>query len=133
MIDWLTTIVIIATGGFFLWLAAVSIFKPGLASRFLLGFAASAGKHYLELGIRIVVGAALLARAPHLPCSNLFSLFGWVLLATSIGLLLIPWQWHHRFAQKAVPQALRYVKLIGLVSLGLGLTLLLAVAHGSAG
>jgi hypothetical protein len=30
-----------------------------------------------------------------------------------MGLLLIPWQWHHEFAKWAIPLATRHMKLFG--------------------
>ena len=132
MINTLATGVIIATGLFFLWLAAVSLFRSNVACGFLLGFATSPTKHYIELGIRLLVGAALIVRAPNLPQSVVFYFFGCGLIVTTVGLLLIPWRWHYRFAQQAVPKALRHIKLLGLASLALGVLLLAAVSHAPA-
>jgi len=61
-----------------------------------------------------------------------FNLFGWVLLVTSACLLLVPWRWHHRFAQFAVTRVTRYIGLVGVASLVLGGFVLVAVARGSA-
>jgi uncharacterized protein YjeT (DUF2065 family) len=56
-----------------------------------------------------------------------------VLLVTTAGLLIVPWRWHHRFAQRVVPLFTRYIALIGLVSLAIGGLILWAVAaRGSA-
>jgi uncharacterized protein YjeT (DUF2065 family) len=61
-----------------------------------------------------------------------FSVFGWVLLATTTGLLLIPWHWHHRFARRAVPWVLRFLPLLGVASVALGVLVLWAVCWGRA-
>ena len=132
MIEVLALTVVVLTGFYFLALAAVSLFMPVLANRFLLGFADSALKHYAELFLRFAVGAALILYAPRMLLSDAFSLFGWVLLVTTACLLLIPWRWHHRFAQQAVPRATRHITLIGLASLALGGFILAAVVRGSA-
>ncbi|MBI3129799.1 MAG: hypothetical protein HYZ13_00430 [Acidobacteria bacterium] len=61
-----------------------------------------------------------------------FRMFGWVLVITTGVLLLIPWRWHRRFAERAVPSATRYLSLVGLSSLALGGLLLTAVLRGTA-
>jgi hypothetical protein len=125
------SVVIAATGLFFLWLAGAALFRPNIAGRFLLGFAASPAKHYLELAIRLTIGAAMVVHAPRSPFPEIVNLFGWVLIATTVGLLFVPWRWHRRFAQEAVPKALRYVSLLGVASLGLGGLLLLTVGYAA--
>jgi uncharacterized protein YjeT (DUF2065 family) len=124
--------VIVLTGLYFVWLGVTSVFAPVLAARFLSGFASSAFKHYLELFIRFAIGWSLLVRAPHMLFPEVLVVFGWVLVVTTVGLLVIPWQWHHRFAQLAVPPALRHLKIIGVVSVLLGTLVLAAVFRGVA-
>ena len=132
MIEVLALTVVVLAGLYFIALAAVSLFLPVRANRFLLGFADSALKHYAELLLRVVVGAALILHAPRMLLSGAFTLFGWLLLITTACLLLVPWRWHHRFAQHLVPRATRHITLIGLVSLVLGGLILAAVVRGSA-
>ena len=98
----------------------------------MLGFASSQPVHILELFLRFVVGAAFVLYAPRMFLSGAFNLFGWVLLVTTACLLLVPWRWHQRFAQQAVPRATRHITLIGLASLAIGGLILAAVARGSA-
>ena len=124
--------VIVATGLYFVGLGLTSVLAPDRAGRFLSGFASSALVHYVELFIRLVVGWALLERAQYLPFPSAMTVFGWVLVITTVGLLPIPWRWHRRFAQAAVPPVLRYLKLIGIVSIVLGTLLLAAAFQGVA-
>ena len=124
--------VVVLTGLYFIALAAVALFTPARANRFLLGFAGSPSKHYTELFLRLVVGGALVLQAPRMFLPGAFSLFGWVLLVTTACLLVIPWRWHHRFAKQMVPRATRYITLIGLASFALGGFILAAVTRGSA-
>ncbi|OGT56122.1 MAG: hypothetical protein A3E01_17820 [Gammaproteobacteria bacterium RIFCSPHIGHO2_12_FULL_63_22] len=132
MIEILALAVVVLAGLYFIVLAAASLFFPALAGRFLLGFATSAFKHYAEMSLRVAVGIALIVQAPRMLFSSAFSLFGWLLLVTTAGLLLVPWQWHQRFAQRVVPMATRHITLVGLVSLVLGGLMLVAVARGGA-
>ncbi len=131
MIEALALTVVVLTGLYFITLAAVSLFMPAQANRFLLGFAGSALTHYTELILRFVVGSALVLHAPRMLFAGAFTLFGWVLLVTTAGLFLIPWRWHHRFAQKAVPKAARHITLVGSASFAIGGLILAAVVRGA--
>lgn len=87
---------------------------------FLRGFASSAATHCLELLVRLVVGLAFLVQAPSAATPASFTTLGWALVATTACLLLVPWRWHRKFAQRTVPQVLRYLSLIAVVSLLMG-------------
>lgn len=132
MIEALAFAVVLLTGLYFMALAGVSLFQPALANRFLLSFAASALAHYTELFLRLLAGGALVLHAPRMHLSEAFSLFGWALLITTAFLLLVPWRWHHQFAQLVVPRATQHITLLGLASLAIGGLILAAVARGSA-
>jgi len=123
--------VLSVTGLYFLVLGAVSLLLPAQARQFLLGFAASPSKHYAELFARFAVGGSLILSSPQLFHPAAFGIFGWVLIVTSAVLIIIPWQWHQRFAQQAVPRSIRYMPLIGVSSLALGGLLLTAVVIGA--
>ena len=132
MINLLALIIVLLAALYFLALALVSFLRPEKASGFLLGFASSASFHYLELLIRIVIGTAFVVRAPLMKFSEIFSIFGWLLIGTSACLFLVPWHWHHKFTQKAVPQALRYLKLVALSSFAMGGFIIACAILGSA-
>lgn len=124
--------VVAAAGLFFVVLGGASLMAPSRAGRFLLGFAASPTRHYTELALRFLVGGALVASSPRMLFPGALNLFGWVLLVTTAGLLLVPWRWHRHFAARAVPKALRFLPLIGACSVALGGLVLLAVFGGDA-
>ena len=126
MIASLALILILSTAIYLLALAMAALFSPARASAFLRGFAASASLHYLELLVRIAIGAAFLLHAPQSLYPAAFALFGWLLIGTSAGLALVPWRWHQRFSQWSVPQALRYLNTIAVASLALGAFILYA-------
>lgn len=132
MLSILALIVVVLAGLYLVGLAGVSLLMPARASGFLLGFVGSATLHYLELLLRLLVGGAFLLRAPHMPFPDLFALFGWVLILTTAGLFLVPWQWHRRFANKAVPYAVRNLKLVAVSSLAAGGFVLGAASYGAA-
>ncbi|HEX4854773.1 hypothetical protein [Arenimonas sp.] len=118
------------TALYLLALGTCSLLRPGMARRFLLGHASSERLHYLELALRLLVGAALLVRAPAMLWPQAFTFAGWILVGTTLLLALVPWRRHQVFAQRTVPQALRFLPLLGVASLGLGAGLLYAIGPG---
>jgi len=132
MTQMVALMLVLLTGLYLVGLAVVATLAPAKAARFLFGFASSARAHYLELVIRIIVGGAILLYAPRMLFSHLFSAFGWVLVITTACLLAIPWQWHHRFAQRAVPHAVRNLPLVSAASFVFGVFILTAVILGAA-
>ena len=120
MIETLALVAVLLAACYLLALGAVAFLKPERVARFLLGFAASAYLHYLELLLRIVVGLAFVLRAPIMMFSAVYIIFGWVLIGTSAMLFCIPWQLHYQFAQWAVPHAVRRLWLVAISSIALG-------------
>jgi hypothetical protein len=130
MIDWIAKGVVLAAGLYLVGLGVALLARPAWASRFLMGHAASGPLHYLELFVRIGVGLAFVHSAPDMRAPGLFRIVGWVLVGTSAALLLVPWQWHRRLAERSVPQALRFTPLLGLASVLMGTGVLLAAILG---
>ena len=132
MVDLLADCVIVVAGLYLVVLGISCFLRPRSAASFLLGFAGSASLHYLELTLRILVGAALVQRAPALLYPSIFHAFGWVLVLTTLALFLLPWRWHRQFALQAVPYALRAIKLLGVSAMTLGVLLAGSVVAASA-
>lgn len=124
--------ILVAVAIFFLLLGLVALIRPLQARRFLLGFAASASKHYAELGARFVVGGAMLVAAPHSILSAALTALGWLLITTTAVMVAVPWRVHRRFTETAVPQALRFLPLIGVTSVVLGVLILWSTFTASA-
>jgi hypothetical protein len=125
--------ILVAVAAFFLLLGLISLARPVHARRFLLGFAASASKHYAELCARFVTGGAMIVVAPHSTQSAALSAFGWLLIGTTAVMAVVPWRIHRRFAEAAVPKALRFLPMIGVISVLLGGLLLWTTVTASAG
>lgn len=123
--------VLAAVAIFFLLLGFVALTSPNHTRRFLLGFAASAPKHYAELGARFVVGGAMLFVAPQSMHSAVLAAFGWLLIVTTGAMAIVPWRVHRRFTEAAVPNALRFLPAIGGTSIGLGGLLLWSTLTGA--
>ncbi len=116
----LSGIVVVAFGLCLIALAAMIVVKPLLTERFLKSFASSARAHYSEQTARLIAGAAIVIFSPWMWYPDLFKSFGWLIIITAAGLFLIPWKWHHRFSQWAVPLAIRHLRLYALGSFALG-------------
>jgi hypothetical protein len=130
MIHLLAAAVVVLTGLYLVALGVLSLAAPARARRFLSGFASSARIHYLELLLRVAAGGALVAYAPRMLFSAAHSLVGWILIITTVALLVVPWRWHRRFAQWGVPQALAHLGLLGIASLLLGALVVASVILG---
>jgi hypothetical protein len=123
--------IVVLAACFFLLFGVLAFVRPARIHGFLLGFAGSALKHYAELLVRLLVGASLLLLSPDSAHASVLLVFGWLLIITTALMALIPWRVHHRFTQSAVPKALQFLPLMGLVSLAIGACLLWAMVTGA--
>lgn len=113
-------IVIVVFAVFLIGLTGVVFATPGLAERFFMSFASSARTHFAEQAIRLLFGASLVVLSPTMWQANMFRILGWAVVTTSVGLMLLPWRWHHRFATRALPRIVRHMRLFaaGLFAFG---------------
>lgn len=128
MLNMLALVGVLLTGFYFVGLGVIAFSAPDRAGRFLLRFAETPFAHFLEMFLRLAMGAAFVIRAPLMLFPDAFKLFGWLLVVTTACLLVVPWRWHRRFAQRVVPQALRWLRLVAMVALTLGALVLFSAA-----
>jgi hypothetical protein len=121
---WFPPAVVLASGVYLLALGVASIIAPESTKRFLGGFANSARTHFTELFARLVGGTAFIATASQMRFSTAWSVFGWILIGTTVVLLFVPWKWHRRFASWSVPLATRRMTLFALAPLAGGVVVL---------
>ncbi len=124
--------IVVTAAIYFLVLGAIALVRPKSARAFLLGFADTSLKHYAELAARLIVGGAMLFVARDSAYPTALAAFGWILVVSTAFMALMPWRLHHRFAQSAVPRALRYLPLIGVSSLIMGGLLFWVATVGNA-
>lgn len=120
----LTSTIVMLVGFYFVGLAVIVFVRRESAKRFLESFASTRTLHFIELIVRFVVGAAFVFHAPRMKFSMGFSVFGWVLIATTLILLIVPWSLHRRFANWSVGLATKSIGLLGVGSLIIGGVLL---------
>ena len=123
-------VIVVGFGFLLIVLTAVAFAKPAIAERFLMRFASSARTHYLEQMFRLLIGAALVLVSPAMWQPTMFWLVGWAIVVSSAVLVCVPWQWHHRFAERMLPIVVRHLGLYAVGSLAFGALLLYGVFAG---
>jgi hypothetical protein len=130
MVGEIAAFLILLAGLYLVCLAAVAVIAPRSAERFLTRLGNTPFAHFAELSLRLIVGLALVRYAPNMLLSKVFSTFGWVIIVTTVAMLLLPWRWHQRFAKWSVPQATRHLTWFAIGSLLGGLGIVIAVLFG---
>jgi hypothetical protein len=122
-------IIVIFSG---LWLAGVGAlmaFRPGfcldLCERMTAALEASNWRqNVIEQGARIIAGAALVLRAPASKAPMVFEIAGWILVATSLVIVVAPVRWHGAYGRwlmgRIAPLALRVLSPVPVL-VGAGL------------
>jgi len=98
-------LVIVVAAGF--WLAGVGAlmaFRPrycvDLFERMTVSLEGSNWRLQItEQGLRILAGAALVVRAPSSKLPVAFEVAGWILVATSVAILMAPVRWHGAYGR----------------------------------
>jgi hypothetical protein len=124
--------IVVMAGLCLMVLAVVALARPLLARRFLLGFAQTASAHYTEMAARVLVGVALVIASPRMLFSQAFFWFGVALVVSSALLLCLPWTWHRSMGERVLPRLVRFLAIVGTVSLLLGGLLVAATVVGAA-
>lgn len=123
-------IVVVGFGLFLIGLAFISFARPARVEPFIMAFASSARTHFLEQGLRVLMGAALVVRSPAMWQPDAFWLLGWAIIVSSTALMCVPWQWHQRFGQRVLPRLVRHLKLYAVGMLAFGVLLLYGIFGG---
>ena len=123
-------VLVVAFGLSLIALPGVASAKPAIVERFFAAFASSARTHYMEQVLRSLIGAALVVRSPTMWQPKMFWFFGWAIVVSSAVLLCIPWQWHHRFAERLLPLVVRHLRLYVVGSFIFGALLVYGVFAG---
>lgn len=112
---------------FLMVMGILCFIRPVPIQHFFDLFAATKKAHLIEQAIRLVVGFSLIHFASVINYTWFFQVFGWLIVITSLLLIVLPWQWHQQFAQYVIPCVKRHLKLYALLSLFLAVLLLYAI------
>ena len=122
--------------GFALFLIGLTVLvfaAPALAGRFFMSLAQSARAHYTEQAFRLLIGAALVVRAPSMRHPAVFAVLGWAIVVSSAALMLVPWQWHRRMGDRVLPMLIRHMGLYAVGIAAFAVLLLYGVLSGPGG
>jgi len=127
-----SAVIVVLAGIWLIGLAALAFVRPGSAKDFLNAFASSAFTHFFEVFIRIVVGTAFVFYSPQMKFPIVFTVFGWLLISTSVVLLFVPWKLHKRFAEWSLPMVTKRMMIFAFGSFFGGIMILYSFFSGSA-
>lgn len=131
LMNTLSAVIVVLAGIWLIGLAAIAIVKPDRVKQFFAKFASSAFTHFLEMFVRIIVGAAFVIYSPQVKFSVVFAVFGWMLILTTAVLLFVPWKLHRRFADRSLPLVTGRMILFALVSFLGGIIILFSFVLGT--
>jgi hypothetical protein len=127
----LAALIVVLAGVWLIGLAVAAVVTPDRIKQFFDKFASSAFTHFLEMFVRIIVGAALVVYSPQMKFPVVFTVFGWMLVLTTAVLLFVPWKLHRRFADRSLPLVTSHMLLFALVSFFGGIIILFSFILGS--
>ena len=87
--------VMVIFGLYLISLLVITILNKTIAVSYFSSFASSARAHYLEQILRLIVGMAMLSFSKSMLYAQFFELFAWIIILSTIVLILIPWTWHN--------------------------------------
>jgi hypothetical protein len=123
----LAGLVVVASDTLLIGVMVLVFAKPAMAERFFRGFASSARTHFAEQIFRVLFGGSLVVYSSAMWQTDVFRLIGWLIVVSSVALMLLPWQWHHRFGQKIMPRFIQHMWLYAIGSFAFGAFILYAV------
>jgi hypothetical protein len=115
----------------FIGIGSVMFVRPVLFERFICSFASSARAHYTEMSFRLLLGVSMVLLSQAMRQAGLFLVIGWTIVASTVVLLILPWQWHHRLRPRVLPVLLRYMRLYALGAFLFGVFLLYGIQVAS--
>lgn len=123
-------VIVVVSAVWLVGLAMVAFAKPDVVKDFFGKFACSPFAHFLEMCLRLMIGAAFVIYAPQMKFPGAFTAFGWLLIVTTAVLVFVPWKLHRRFADKSLPMINKWITLFGVVSLFGGIFILYSFFFG---
>jgi hypothetical protein len=129
-VNTLAAVIVVLSGLWLIGLGTAAFVWSERVKDFFDKFASSAFTHFLEMSIRIIVGAAFVIYAPQMTFSVVFTAFGCLLILTTAILFFVPWKLHRRFADRSLPLLTSRMKFFGSVSFSGGLFILVSFFLG---
>ena len=129
MIDFFAKWTIILFGLFFICVGFLMLIRPDKARGILRKAGSTNFINYAEITLRIIPAVGLILSADNSKFPEIFKIFGWFMLCTSLILYFVPRQLHHNFSLKAA-EILKplYFQLISPFSIIIGIIIINSVS-----
>ena len=101
MIDIIAKCIVIFFGLFFICVGFLMLINPQKANNILRKAGSTNFINYAEITTRIIPAVGLILSADNSKYPEIFKIFGWFMLLTSLVLYFVPRQLHHNFSLKA--------------------------------
>lgn len=101
MIEIISKWIVIGFGIFFIVAGSLMLFEPKRARKILRKAGSTNFINYAEITIRMIPAAALILYADLSKFPEIYTIFGWFMLITSLILYMVPRHLHHNFSNKA--------------------------------
>lgn len=120
---------IIFFGLFFIFIGFLMLFNPKKARAILRKAGSTNFINYAEITLRMIPAMALIIYADLSKFPEVFKIFGWFMLITSLVLYFVPKNLHHNFSNKAA-DILKplYFQFISPFSFLIGIVIIYSVA-----
>ena len=92
---------VILFGFFFIFIGFLMLFKPKIARETLRKAGSTNFINYAEITIRMIPAISLIVCADISKYPEIFKIFGWFMLVTSLVLFFVPKHLHYNFSNKA--------------------------------
>ena len=119
--------VMVIFGLYLISLLGITIFNKAIAVSYFSSFASSARAHYLEQVLRLIVGLAMLSFSKSMLYAQFFQLFAWIIIISTIVLILIPWTWHNKLGKRVIPLTIKNLKFYAVSASVFGVFILYCV------
>ena len=128
MIDLFSKCIVVLFGFFFIFVGLLMLFNPKRANNILRKAGSTNLINYAEITIRLIPAIGLILSADNSKYPEVFKIFGWFMLVTSLVLYFVPRQLHHNFSLKAA-EILRpfYFQLISPFTILIGILLIYSI------
>jgi uncharacterized membrane protein YfcA len=120
---------VILFGLFFICVGFLMLLKPQKANHILRKAGSTNFINYAEITIRIIPAVGLILSGENSKFPDIFKIFGWFMLLTSLVLYFVPRQAHHNFSLRAA-DILKplYFQFISPIAMLIGVFLIYSVA-----
>ena len=121
--------VMVIFGLYLISLSIIAFWNKKIAVNYFSSFASSARAHYLEQILRLIVGMSMLSFSKSMLYARFFEMFAWIIILSTVLLMLIPWTWHNKLGKRVIPLTIQNLKFYAVSASIFGIFILYCVIH----